>query len=258
MFNDFEPFIDPDKVRPFVYEDERTVALHFDISAIQSRMRRDDPYRLDLDYTRAMMGFLLFQPNPRSILAIGLGGGSLPKYCYRHLPSADITVVEINPHVIEMRDAFFVPEDDHRFRVVCDDGARFVAAADRRYDVILVDGFTYDGQPEQLCTQAFYDACRSALTEDGVMAVNLHEESPECEVLCDRIARTFGEAVLSIPADGGSNRIVLACKAPSLRSCAVDLERRWEALAAVHKQTLRVSSDRIARALRPHHHPTDA
>jgi hypothetical protein len=95
LFNDFEPFVDPDKVRPFVYADERTVALHFDISAIQSRMRRDDPYRLDLDYTRAMMGFLLFRPDPRSILAIGLGGGSLPKYCYRHLPSADITVVEI-------------------------------------------------------------------------------------------------------------------------------------------------------------------
>ena len=183
-----------------------------------------------------MMGFLLFQPDPRSILAIGLGGGSLPKYCYRHLPSADITVVEINPYVIEMRDAFFVPEDDHRFRVVCDDGARFVAAADRRYDVILVDGFTYDGQPEQLCTQAFYDACRSALTEAGLMVVNLHEESPECEVLCDRIARTFGEAVLSVPADGGSNRIVLACKAPSLRAYAEDLERRWEALAAVHKR----------------------
>jgi spermidine synthase len=213
-------------------------------------MRRDDPYRLDLNYTRAMMGFLLFRPDPRSILAIGLGGGSLPKYCYRHLPSADITVVEINPHVIEMREAFLVPRDDHRFRVVCEDGARFVAAVDRRYDVILVDGFTYDGQPAQLCTQDFYDACRSALTEGGVMVVNLHEESPECDALCDRIARTFRESVIAIPADGGSNRIVLACKVPSLRVSAADLERRREALAAVHKQTLKVGYERIARALR--------
>ena len=32
-----------------------------------------------------MMGFLLFKPQPRSIGMIGLGGGSLAKFCYRYL-----------------------------------------------------------------------------------------------------------------------------------------------------------------------------
>ena len=79
MFNDFHP-IDPDRVKPFVYEDAGTLSLHFDISAIQSRMRRDDPAALDLDYTRAMMACLLFEPQPKSMLMIGLGGGSLPSF----------------------------------------------------------------------------------------------------------------------------------------------------------------------------------
>ncbi|SCK27648.1 spermidine synthase [Variovorax sp. HW608] len=253
MLNDFFPFIAPDKVRPFVYEDGHTVAMHFDISAMQSRMRRDDPYRLDLEYTRTMMGCLLLQPAPQSILAIGLGGGSLPKYCYRHVPAADITVVEINPHVIQMRDTFLVPADDHRFRVVCDDGASFVAAAKHRYDVVLVDGFTYDGQPEQLCTPDFYAACRSVLSATGVMAVNLHRKGPTCEALCDRIVRCFGEdAVLLVPASGGSNLVALAAKAGSLRSIASEFNRRWDGLAAVHQQTLRSSVWRIERGLLTH------
>ncbi len=254
MFDDGGPFTDADKVRPFVYEDARSVAMHFDISATQSRMRRDDPHRLELDYTRAMAGFLLLQPEPEAILAIGLGGGSLPKYCHKHLPSAHITVVEINPHVIAMRDTFCVPPDGERFRVVCDDGARFVSETEASetkngYDVILVDGFTYDGQPEQLCSLAFYDACRTALTPNGVLVVNMHEELPMSDLLCDRIATAFGPALLSVHADGGSNRVVLACTAPMLEACIAEFSARWQALAPVHQQTLRVNAPRLARAL---------
>lgn len=256
MLDDLLPFTEPDRVRPFLYEDERSVAMHFDITAVQSRMRRDDPYRLDLEYTRAMMGFLLLHPDPRSILAIGLGGGSLPKYCHRHLPQADISVVEINPHVIEMRDAFLVPQDDARFRVVLDDGARFVAATQRHFDVLLVDGFTCDGQPEQLCTLDFYDACRSALSPGGVMMINLHAEAPTCNALCSRITRSFGEdAVLFVPTGGGTNLVALALKAPSAASAAVDLDRRWASLPEVHKQTLRACYPHIASAFRARRRP---
>lgn len=249
MFDDGVPFTDADKVRPFVYEDARSVAMHFDISATQSRMRRDDPHRLELDYTRAMAGFLLLQPEPRAILAIGLGGGSLPKYCHKHLPSAHVTVVEINPHVIAMRDTFCIPADGERFRVVCGDGASFVSETQGRYDVILVDGFTYDGQPEQLCSLAFYDACRAALDPAGVLVVNMHEELPMSDLLCDRIATAFGPAMLSVQADGGSNRVVLACTAPMLDACSAEFAARWQALAPVHQQTLRVNAPRVARAL---------
>ena len=38
------------------------------------------------------------------MMMIGLGGGSMLKYLHRHLPEADLTAVEINPGVIELRD----------------------------------------------------------------------------------------------------------------------------------------------------------
>jgi spermidine synthase len=247
LFNDFFP-ADPNLVRPFVHEDERTVSLHFDMSAIQSRMRRDDPTTLELDYTRTMMGFLLFEPDPKSILMIGLGGGSLAKYCYRHLPDAQITVVEINPHVIEMRSTFFVPPDDARLRVVCDDGAAFVAGCEQCYDVVLVDGFTYDGQPEQLGSQRFYEDCRAALTETGLMVANVHVEERGPNALVDCIGDAFDGAVLTVDTEAGGNRIVFAARSADFRRRAADAQH-WDALAQVHKRTLRVSSRRIARGL---------
>ena len=105
-------------------------------------MSRDDPVALQLDYTQQRHGFSLFVPGPARVLMLASGGGSLAKYCRAHLPTTDITVVEINPHVIALRRTFAVPNDSARFRVVCKDGAAFVARKRRLFDAILVDGFT--------------------------------------------------------------------------------------------------------------------
>ncbi len=249
MFNDFLP-VDPNVVRPYVYEDERTVSMHFDMSATQSRMRRADPYALDLDYTRAMMGFLLLAPKAKSVLMIGLGGGSLAKYCHRYFPAMDFTVVEINPHVIAMRKDFFVPPDDERFRVVRGDGADVVAAAKGRYDVLLVDGFTYDGQPEGLCTPAFYADCRQALRDDGVAVVNLHDEEPLCATLTQRIRDVFGSDVLTVNNESGGNCIVFAAEPPTFRCSASQFDERWARLDEVHRRTLRQCVVRMGRGLK--------
>ena len=59
--------------KPFLCEWERDISLHFNYSAIQSHMRKAEPDKLTLGYTRTMMGFLLFQPKPERIAMIGLG-----------------------------------------------------------------------------------------------------------------------------------------------------------------------------------------
>src|SRR5471030_3192506 len=74
--------------KPFIGESAQERTLYFSLDNIQSRMRLDDPWALDLSYTRKVMSFLLFRAAPRRILMVGLGGGSLAKYCYRYLPLA--------------------------------------------------------------------------------------------------------------------------------------------------------------------------
>jgi len=225
---------------PIVEQDGHSVVMSFDESSIQSRMRLDDPTALDLDYSRVMMAFLLLQPQPESILMVGLGGGALAKYCRQHLPRARITVVEINPAVIAARDTFLIPPDDERFSVVCGDGADFIAGAARAsYDVILVDGFGPEGeQPEALCSLAFYKACRAALRPSGVLMVNLQDREPQCSRLIGRIWQMFGEPVVPLEVACGGNLVVLAADDAAFKACAGQVRRRWRELDKVHQDTL--------------------
>ncbi len=229
---------EPPAPRPVVHTEGRRVSLRFDHETVQSTMNLDDPTRLELEYTRAMMLFLLFKPAPRSILMIGLGGGSLPKYCHRHLVDCDITVVEINPAVIALREVFQVPPDGPRFHVLEGDGAKHIRETSALHDVILVDGFSPNGQPEALATQDFYDSCRAALQADGVLVVNLDSDPDANEPLLVRLERTFEGGVKTLLSDGGTNRIVLAAAQRNLWDALRHARRRLQGLPSVHRETL--------------------
>ena len=102
-----------------VSEKDGVRCLHLGSSTVQSAMRISDPFELVLSYTRAMMGFLLFAPEPSRVAMIGLGGGSLPKFIRHHMPTTRITVVENNPRVIAAARSYFeVPDDDQYFSVL--------------------------------------------------------------------------------------------------------------------------------------------
>jgi spermidine synthase len=213
-------------VKPFVHESLTSKALHFSISEIQSRMQIKDPHALDLEYTRTMMGFLLFNPQPRNIVMVGLGGGSLAKFCHRYLPQTRIQVVEVNPHVIALRKQFHVPPDDDRFRVVRADGAQYVHYRSTRCDVLMIDAFDAHGLPSRLCSQRFYDDCFEMLQPGGIMVVNLHYGHSDYEVRLDRIRRSFKGSTLAVDDGELSNVIVFACKGHTFEQIRPGVVRR--------------------------------
>src|SRR5688572_14911651 len=102
--------------RPYIFETPFERRMHFTNEATQSAMLFSNPDALISLYTRKMMAFLLFNPSPRHIVMIGLGGGSLAKFCHRHLPRSQITAVEIDADVIALREEFCIPKDGERFR----------------------------------------------------------------------------------------------------------------------------------------------
>ncbi len=199
-------------VPPVVEDIEGSRILHFSAPEMQSRMNLLQPDALDLEYTRMMMAFLMFNSTPERIAMIGLGGGSLPKFCYRYLPKAQVEVAEINPEVIALRDQFRVPKDDARFTILEADGAQFVREKQDYADVLLVDGFDRKGVPAQLSSQDFYDACHAYLREGGIMVVNLHLSDPQQGEYVNRIRESFGSSVFEVLDDDLTNSIVFACK----------------------------------------------
>jgi spermidine synthase len=234
-----------DHASPFVHEDGDTVSLHFTLGELQSRMSKRRPWGLEVDYTRTMMGFLLLVPEPASIVMIGLGGGSLAKFCYRYLPACRITVVEINPNVMALRRDFCVPDDDARFKVLQGDGAAFMTTPGRSVDVLLVDGFDQTGQPDALCSQRFYDDCFAALTPDGVLAVNLHYEDANYAIWAERIRRSFGGNVVEIPALEKSNCIVFASRGAPLPPRRITLQASLDRLASGARAELKTEFNRV-------------
>jgi len=200
------------ETEPIVYEDGDSVTLQFRIGEVQSEMSASDPNFLVLSYTRTMLDFLRFSKEPRRIAMIGLGGGSIPKWCYHQLPATEITVIEINPMVISLREQFYIPANDHRFRVICGDGAEYVSKTRDLPEVLLVDGFDIYGQPPQLCSQEFYDDCYQALAHDGLLVVNLCC-GLEDQLSLDRIRKSFDDRMYIVkPNDDEENRIVFALK----------------------------------------------
>jgi spermidine synthase len=211
-------------MQPYIADTPFERRMHFTKDATQSAMLLADPDALICQYTRKMMAFLLFNPNPKHIVMIGLGGGSLAKFCYRHLPESKITVVEINRDVIAMREKFCIPDDDDRFRVVHDDGARFVGTMVESMDVLLIDAFDADGIALSLATADFYASAASRLAENGVLAMNFWGP---CDRYVHNLARAraaFGESLLLVPVSGDANLLLFAFKKEPPSSITDELE----------------------------------
>lgn len=234
--------------KPFLAEDDRTRSLHFCWTYVQSRMRLDDPVELQMTYTRMMMSFVLFHTTPRSLLILGLGGGSLAKYCHRHLPDARVLAVESNRHVLALRDAFAVPADDARFRVVEADAAAFVAATRDRFDVVLLDAFDRHGRAPGLDDAAFYARVRERLWPTGVLVANVAGSASERAHHLERLRGVWGDDVLALASEEDDDDVVFAFADPTfeprwrwIRDQAGALERRYGIELATFAQRLRRS-----------------
>lgn len=190
--------------------DRRT--LEFTPGDIQSEMLLSRPDALVLEYTRAMMCFALFAPRPRHIVMVGLGGGSLAKFCHRHFPGARITVLEIRADVIALRDAFCLPPDDARLRVLHCDAADYLAATPGDADVLLVDGFDSRGLPPALTSSDFYGACRRALRPGGVLVANIFTYDPDYVTALQRLDAAFERRMAWFNRIAGNNRILFAVR----------------------------------------------
>ena len=185
--------------------------LHLGSDTIQSAMRVDRPDDLELSYTRAMMAFLLFCAPPRSVLLVGLGGGSLAKHIYRTMPEASVRVVEINAAVIEVaREYFYLPPEGPRLSVLVGDGADHICSTEMSVDALLVDAYDGRSLAASLATEDFFRAAHRALAPAGIMAMNLWSNDRAFDRNVQRIERAFSGRCLCLPAERPGNVIVLA------------------------------------------------
>jgi len=185
--------------------------LHVGGTAIQSAMLIEDPDGLALAYTRSMMAALLFNPEPRDVVMIGLGGGSMAKWVYRHLPRTRTVAIEVDFRVVSAAHRMFhLPLGRKRLRVLVGDGAEYISGHPGGADVIFLDAFVNHRQAPSIRTAEFYAGARRALLRDVILAINFMSDDAGLRAYLKRLARAFEGRLACLRAVGEDNVIVFA------------------------------------------------
>jgi len=146
---------------------------------LQSRMDTETQKFPVLVYSRMMLASLLFQPSPKKILMLGLGGGSISNFLHHRFPKARLDVVEVDPKVIKLCKKFFYLREAENYQLHAMDARIFVQnqRGKNSYDLILLDVFKSGSIPYHLKTKEFYRQLVDILSPEGVVASNLYGKS---------------------------------------------------------------------------------
>jgi len=199
-----------------VKQDGAVVCLQFHV---RSRLRNQTctnkkrPKEMIFAYTRMMMTTLLFTPQPRNILIVGLGGGTLPMAFADLFPQVEIDSIEIDPAIVKVAKTHFgfVPSKRNRVHVL-DARAwvrRAALKAEREYDIIILDAFNGEYIPEHLMTREFFIDLKQMLAPTGVLASNTFTISYLYDYESVTYASVFGNFINFRTAQS-ANRVILA------------------------------------------------
>ena len=81
--------------------------LYFGHDTQQSATLKGHTHALIMKYAQAMSLVLLFNPAPKRVLIVGLGGGSLVNFFLATFPDVLVEVIELRPAVVEIAHTYF-------------------------------------------------------------------------------------------------------------------------------------------------------
>ena len=161
-----------------INQKDSTLCLQFSIrrnQRNQSCLDLNRPNVFVLEYVRMMMAAIATEIDPRSILMIGMGGGTIPTAISELYPTALITIVEIDEAVVRMANQYFNFVPTKVMDIAVQDGRVFVKRAiedQKAFDIVLLDAFNGDYIPEHLLTQEFLQEVKQILSQDGIVIAN--------------------------------------------------------------------------------------
>ncbi|KAK6741699.1 hypothetical protein RB195_009520 [Necator americanus] len=186
--------------------------------------------------------------NSAHILMLGLGGGYINSYLHHKFPNMDITVVELDPQMLEISKKWFGLKLDQRQRVFLMDGVHFVRNAvteGRKYDAILVDACTSDTNAWIICPANDFvvpevvKKFAELLTDKGSLIVNVLSIRHK-KVIGTMVQNIFNQAFkycILKQAHSRSNLVITCAQHPLPKG----LESKYEKFAGYGKYGAKVS-----------------
>ena len=173
----------------------------------------DNRDKLVFEYTQSIMAGLAFNPSPKRVLIIGLGGGTLPMVFSRVLPETEVVSVEIDPAVAKLAKKYFDYVESDKIKTSIKDGRVYVKRAlkkQKTFDWIILDAFNGDYIPEHLLTVEFLTETKKLLVPGGLLSANTFNGSKLYDYESVTYQSVFNELkIIRSPTKG--NRIIFAC-----------------------------------------------
>jgi len=245
----------------YVYQEGPNRVLRFaPRGARQSVARPGHPEHLELLYTQGAVAALAAVEDPRRVLVVGLGGGSLPRFILHYFPSARVDAVDIDPVVVEAAQKWFelprppAPEAE-RLRVHVADGRAFLEGAGAaRWDVIILDAYGNASPPPALTTAEFLGAVRDHLAPGGVAVANVwvRRYNPLYDRMVATYASVFG-AVQGVEVPAGSDLLLVCGPTTPAHPCRAG--RRALVTGSEHLARRLALSFDLAALVRAGYHP---
>jgi len=193
----------------FVLENDKYRWLHFGSPGIQSAMDLKKPNRAVLPYMIAMLGISHFVQATSGCL-LGVGGGGLLRTLSEEHPEIQVDAIEYDEAVLRVCEQYFnISSQAATYRLQHAEALDYVTHTDKQYDVMWLDLYGIDDLPPFMGDEAFYEACRSRLTSDGALAINLICQGSHRKYI-ELIRRVCNSQTIVVPIEGYLNTIVYA------------------------------------------------
>lgn len=142
----------------------------------ESAINIHHPLQFEMYYYNLMFAGFAHRPEPKKILCIGLGGGTVPMAIHHYFPKVPIDNIELDPEVVSVAKKYFGFREDSLMKVYVRDGrvqTRRFLRDKKKYDIIFVDTFRGGYIPYHLTTKEFMEILKGLLNPDGVVVSNL-------------------------------------------------------------------------------------
>ncbi|EPB66828.1 hypothetical protein ANCCEY_14080 [Ancylostoma ceylanicum] len=183
------------------------------------------------------------------VLILGLGGGYMNTHLHHNFPKMDITVIEIEPQMLEISRKWFGLTLDERQRVIIKDGVHFLenaVAEGHKYDAILVDACVTDVNEWIICPcesfvkHEMVENYAKLLSERGAFIVNVlsvrYTSKSVGRELRNMFSAAFKNCIIK-QSHSETNTVMTCTQQPRPR----DLDRQYEVFAEYKKYGGRVS-----------------
>ena len=198
----------------FVYKYESIVTLQFKRNrvSVQSQVDLNNLHNHMLEYTQMTYCGLLYKPEPKSVLVLGLGAGVIPRDIQYYFPECQIDAVEIDPDIPPIAKKYFQFKENDTLKVHVKDGRIFIKKqllneSVPKYDIIILDAFNGDYIPFHLLTKEFLEETKGILADDGVVVANVFSSNRLFDAELKTFLAVFGKAQVFIGDRSGNAMI---------------------------------------------------